>query len=92
MRSNSAITVQVADGLVDGDAMEMKAVLQYGDYGLSLAMFRTMIGPPHHMTSQEVDAPLLGVVQRGVGQGTSVVGDEKPPTTGAAVSVEDVPP
>ena len=46
MRSNSAITVQIADELVDGDTMDVKAVSLDGDYGLSLAMFRTMIGPP----------------------------------------------
>ena len=46
VRSNSAITVQVADGLVDGDTTDVKAVSLDGDYGLSLAMFRTMIDPP----------------------------------------------
>ena len=53
MRSNSAITVQVTDGLVDGDTTDEKAVSLDGGYGLSLAMFRTMIGPPHCMTGQE---------------------------------------
>ena len=46
MRSNPAITVQVADGLVEGDTIDEKAVLLEADYGLSLAMFRTMLGPP----------------------------------------------
>ena len=92
VRSNSAITVQVTDGLVDRDTMDVKAVSLDGDYGLSLAMFRTMIGPPHRMTGRKADASLLGVMQKGVGQGTSVVGDKKPPTTGEAVPVEDVPP
>ena len=92
MRSNSAITVQVTNRLVDGDTMDVKAVSLDGDYGLSLAMFRTMIGPPHRMTGRKADASLSGVMQKGVGQGTSVVGDKKPPTTGEAVPVEDVPP
>ena len=92
VRSNSAITVQVTDGLVEGDTMNMKAVSLDGDYGLSLAMFRTMIGLPHHMTGRKAGAPLSGVVQKGVGQGTSVVGDKKPPTTRETVLVEDVPP
>ena len=92
VRSNSAITVQVTDGLVEGDMTDVKAVSLDGDYGLSLAMFRTMIGPPHHMTGRKADASLSGVMQKEVGQGTSVVGDKKPPTTGEAVPVEDVPP
>ena len=46
MRSNSAITVQVVDRLVDGDTIDEKAVSLDGDYGLSLAMFRMIIGPP----------------------------------------------
>ena len=92
VRSNSAITVQVTDGLVEGDTINVKAVSLDGDYGLSLAMFRTMIGPPHRMTGRKAGAPLSGVVQKGVGQGTSVVGDKKPPTTRETILVEDVPP
>ena len=92
MRSNSAITVQVTDGLVEGDTMDVKVVSLDGDYRQSLAMFRTMIGPPHHMTGREANASLLGVVQKGVAQGTSVTGDKKPPMTGETVLVKDVPP
>ena len=44
------------------------------------------------MTGRKANASLLGVMQKGVGQGTSVVGDKKPLTTGKAVPVEDVPP
>ena len=47
VKVNSAITVQVANGLVEGDTTDLGAVSLDGDYGLSLAMFRTMIGPPH---------------------------------------------
>ena len=92
MRSNSAITVQVTDGLVEGDTTDVKAVSLDGDYRLSLAMFRTMIGPSHHMTGRKADTSLSGVMQKGVGQGTSVVGDKKPPMAGEAVPVEDIPP
>ena len=55
MRSNSAITAHVADGPVDGDNHEDRVVPQDLDYGLSLAMFRTVIGPHHHK-----DIPLCG--------------------------------
>ena len=72
--------------------MDEKAVSLDGDYGLSLAMFRTMIGPPTVLTGWKADASLSGVMQKGVGQGTSVVGDKKPPMTREAVPVEDVPP
>ena len=44
------------------------------------------------MTGWKVDTSLTGVMQKGVGQETSLVGDKKPPTTGEAVPVEDVPP
>ena len=60
VRSNSAITAHVADGLVDGDNHESKVVPQDLDYGLSLAMFRTVIGPHHHKTYRFVEAPLSG--------------------------------
>ena len=92
MRSNSAIAVQVTDGLVEGDMNGERAVSQEGDFGLSLAMFRTTLGSPHHKTGRMAGVPLSGVVQTGVGQETSVVGDKKPPKTGDTVSVEDVPP
>ena len=46
MRSNSAITVQVADGLVEGDMSDEKAVPLEAGYGLNLAMFRMVLGPP----------------------------------------------
>ena len=46
VRSNSAITVQVADGLVEGDMSDEKVVPLEADYGLSLAMFRMVLGPP----------------------------------------------
>ena len=91
VRSNSAITAHVADGPVDGDNHESKVVPQDLDYGLSLAMFRTVIGPHHHKTYRFAEAPLSGVVQKGVGQETSGVEDQ-PPMTGDTVTMEDVPP
>ena len=65
VRSNSAITAHVANGPVDGDNHEGKVVPQDLDYRLSLAMFRTVIGPHHHKTYCFAEAPLLGVVQKG---------------------------
>ena len=91
MRSNSAITAHVANGPVDGDNHEGKVVPQDLDYGLSLAMFRTVIGPHHHKTYRFAEAPLSGVVQKGVGQETSGV-EDRPPMTGDTVTMEDVPP
>ena len=92
VRSNPAIAVQVADGLVEGDMSDGKVVPLEGDYGLSLAMFRTVLGPPHRKTAQMADVPLTRVIQKGVGQETSDVGGDKPPKTGDIVVVEDVPP
>ena len=46
MRSNPAITVQVTDGTVEGDTVIKEGVPLDASYGLSLAMFRTMLGPP----------------------------------------------
>ena len=93
VRVNSAITVQVTDELVEGDTTANEAVSLEGDYGLSLAMFRTMIGSPHYMTGRTADVPLSGVVPKGVGQGTSAVEESiVPPMIGDTVEVEDVPP
>ena len=75
VRSNSAITAHVADEPVDGDNHEDKVVPQDLDYGLSLAMFRMVIGPDHHKTYRFAEAPLSRVVQKGVGQETSGVED-----------------
>ena len=91
MRSNSAITAHVADGLVDGDNHEDRVVPQDLDYGLSLAMFRTVIGPHHHKTYRFAGAPLSRVVQKGVGQETSAIEDQ-PPMTGDTIMMEDIPP
>ena len=91
VRSNSAITAHVANGLVDGDNHEDKVVPQDLDYGLSLAMFRTVIGPHHHETYRFAEAPLSGVVQKGVGQETSGVEDQ-PPMTRDTITMEDVQP
>ena len=92
MRSNPAISVQVVDGSEEGNNWEMLVVLPELSYGLSLAAFRTLIGSPFHMTGPKAEAPLSGVVQKGVGQETSVLGDERPPMTGDALVGEDVPP
>ena len=91
MRSNSAITAHVANGLMDGDNHEDKVVPQDLDYGLSLAMFRMVIGPHHHKTYCFAEAPLSGVVQKGVGQETSWV-EDRPLMTGDTVTMEDIPP
>ena len=57
VRSNPAITTLDADGSVKGDTMVECVVSQDVSYGLSLAMFRTMIGPPCHKTGCKAGAP-----------------------------------
>ena len=48
MRSNPTIAALGADGPVEGDMMVECVVSQDVSYGLSLAVFKTMIGPSHH--------------------------------------------
>ena len=57
MRSNPTIAALDADGLVEGDTTAKCVVSQDVSYGLSLAMFRTMIGSPHHKTGCKAEAP-----------------------------------
>ena len=71
MRSNPAIAALDADGLAEEGMMVECVVSQNMSYGLSLAMFKTMIGPPHHKTGCKARAPQLGVVQKGVGHMTT---------------------
>ena len=92
VRSNPAITALNADGPVEGDMMGKCVVLQDMTYGLSLALFRTMIGPPYHKTGCEAGAPQSGVVPQGVGHMTSEWKREQPLMIGDPVEVEDVPP
>ena len=92
VRSNPAITALDIDGPVEGDMTVECVVSQDMTYGLSLAVFRTMIGPPYHKTGCKAGAPLSGVVQQGVGHMTSEQKREKPPMTGDTFEVADVPP
>ena len=92
MRSNPAIAALNASGPVEGDTMGQCVVSQDMTYGLSLAVFRTMIGPPYHKTGCEAGAPEPGVVPQGVGHVTSEQKREQPPMAGDTVKVEDVPP
>ena len=48
VRSIPAIAALDADGSVEGDTAVECVVSQDVTYGLSLAVFRTMIGSPHH--------------------------------------------
>ena len=57
MRSNPAIAALDADGSAEGDTMVECVVSQDVSYGLSLAVFRTMIGSPHHKTGCKAEAP-----------------------------------
>ena len=67
VRSNPAIAALDANGPVEGDMMVECVVSQDVSYGLSLAVFKTMIGPSHHKTGCEARAPQSGVVPQGVG-------------------------
>ena len=57
VRSNPAIAALDADGSVEGDMTVECVVSQDVSYGLSLAMFRTMRGSPHHKTGCKARAP-----------------------------------
>ena len=50
MRSNPTIAALDANGLEEGDMTVECVVSQDVSYGLSLAVFRTMIGSPYHKT------------------------------------------
>ena len=57
MRNNPTIAALDADGSAEGDMTVECVVSQDVSYGLSLAMFRTMIGSPHHKTGCKARAP-----------------------------------
>ena len=92
MRSNPTIAALDADRLTEEDMTVECVVSQDMSYGLGLVMFKTMIGPPCHKTSCKARAPVLGVVQKGVGHVTSQQEGQQPPMTGDTVEVEDVLP
>ena len=71
MRSNPTIAALDTNGSAVGDMMVECVVSQDVSYGLSLAVFRTMIGPHHHKTGCKARAPQSGVVPQGVGHMTS---------------------
>ena len=62
VRSSPAITALGADGPVERDTMVECVVSQDVSYGLSLAVFKTMIGPSCHKTGCEARAPQSGMV------------------------------
>ena len=92
MRSNPIIAVLDADGLAEEDKIVECVVSQDMTYGLSLAMFKTMIGSPHHMTGCKARAPQSGVMQKGVGHMPSEQKGQQPLMTGDIVKVEDILP
>ena len=92
VRTNPTIAALDTNGSVEGDMMVECVVPQDVSYGLSLAMFRTMIGPSHHKTGCEAGAPQSGVVLQRVGHMTSEQKREQPLMTGDTIEVEDVPP
>ena len=62
MRSNPTIAALDADGLAEEDMTVECVVSQDVSYGLRLAVFKTMIGPPCHKTGCKARAPQSGVV------------------------------
>ena len=92
VRSNPTIAALDTDGLVEGDTTVECVVSQDVSYGLSLAVFRTMIGPSRHKTGCEAGAPQSGVVPQGVVHVTSEQKREQPSMTGDTIEVEDIPP
>ena len=59
-------------------------------YGLSLAALSATISPPHQLTGPQDPAIHSGVLRKGEGQVTSVVGDNSPPMAGEITPAEDV--
>ena len=57
VRRNPTIAALDAYGLVEGDMTVECVVSQDVSYGLSLAVFRTMIGPSHHKMGCKAGAP-----------------------------------
>ena len=90
-RSNPAIAVLDALGLAGQDTSLKDEVSQDLCYGLSLAMFRTIVDLPCHKTSLDATAPKTGAVPEGASHMTPDEGD-KPSMTGETVPAEDVPP
>ena len=73
---------------VNGD----KGKSQVLSYGLSLAMFKTSLSPPSHMTGVEAQVIPAGVSQEGVGHVTAADKGDIPPMDKEPTLVEDVPP
>ena len=92
VRSNPAIAALDTNGLAEENMMVECVVSQDVSYGLSLAMFKTMIRPPCHKTGCKAGAPQSGVLQKGVGHMTSEWEGQQPPMTRDTIEVEDIPP
>ena len=76
VRSNPVIAVLNALGSVGEDTSVKDEVSQDLNYGLSLAMFRTIVDLPHHKTSLDATAPKTGAVPEGAGHVTSDEGGQ----------------
>ena len=91
---NLAIAVLMIIGLaeegqnVNGDRGKSQVL----SYGLSLAMFKTLLCPPSQMTGVEAQVIPAGVSQEGVGHVTAANKGDIPPMVGETTLVEDVPP
>ena len=91
---NLAIAVPMIVGSVEegtnvnGD----KGKSQVLSYGLSLAMFKTSLSPPSHMTGVKAQVIPAGVLQGGVGHVTAADKGDIPLMDGEPTPVEDVPP
>ena len=89
---NLAIAAPAVVGPVNEGQMKNVAVSQDLSYGPSLAMFRTMISPPHPLTGPQAQAVPTGVLQKGAGQVTSDCEGRNPPMAGDVTPAEDIPP
>ena len=91
---NLAIAVPIIVGSVEegtnvnGD----KGKSQVLSYGLSLAMFKTLLYPPSQITGIEAQVIPAGVSQEGVGHVTAANKGDIPLMVGETTPVEDVPP
>ena len=89
---NLAISAPTVVRTVKEGTKKNAGVSQDLSYGLSLAMFSTMLCPPHHLTGPQAPAIQSGVLLKGDGQVTSVIEGNYPPMAREITLAEDIPP
>ena len=89
---NLAIATPMIIGLVEEGQIVKGDESHVMSYGLSLAMFKTLLSPQSQMTGVEAQVIPVGVSQKGVGHVTAANKGDIPPMVGDTTPVEDVLP